>query len=62
MPERPVTESIPDGSPPQGGGMRWIPDETFRTGDDNAYREEAPAHKVALSGFWIEFRCIVRPD
>jgi formylglycine-generating enzyme len=51
MPERPVTESIPEGSPPQGDGMRWIPGGTFRMGDDNAYGEEAPAHKVAVSGF-----------
>ena len=52
MPEHPVTECIPEGAFPPGDGMRWVPGGTFRMGDDNAYPEEAPAHKVAVSGFW----------
>ena len=54
LPERPGTECIPEGVPPPGDGMHWIPGGTFRMGDDNAYPEEAPAHKVAVSGFWID--------
>ena len=53
MSDRPVTECIPEDAPPPGDGMRWIPGGTFRMGDDNAYLEEAPAHAVAVSGFWI---------
>jgi formylglycine-generating enzyme required for sulfatase activity len=54
MSDRPVTEYIPEDTPPPGDGMRWIPGGTFRMGDDNAYHEEAPAHTVAVSGFWID--------
>jgi formylglycine-generating enzyme required for sulfatase activity len=54
MPEQPVTECIPEGGPSPGDGMRWVPGGTFRMGDDNAYPEEAPAYKVAVSGFWID--------
>ena len=39
---------------PPGDCMRWIPGGTFRMGDDNAYLEEAPAHAVAVSSFWID--------
>jgi formylglycine-generating enzyme len=35
-------------------GMRWIPGGTFRMGADHAYPEEAPAHDVTVSGFWID--------
>ncbi len=34
-------------------GMQWIPGGTFRMGDDRGYPEEAPAHAVAVSGFWM---------
>jgi len=34
-------------------GMHWIPGGTFRMGDDRGYPEEAPAHAVAVSGFWM---------
>ena len=54
MSDRPVTECIPVDTPPPGDCMRWIPGGTFRMGDDNAYLEEAPAHAVAVSGFWID--------
>jgi sulfatase modifying factor 1 len=35
-------------------GMAWIPGGTFRMGSDHHYREEAPAHRVGVDGFWID--------
>src|SRR6478672_742100 len=35
-------------------GMRWIPGGTFLMGSDAHYPEEAPAHRVAVDGFWID--------
>ena len=34
--------------------MVWIPGGTFRMGSDVHYPEEAPAHDVAVDGFWID--------
>ena len=34
--------------------MVWIPAGTFQMGSDDHYPEEAPAHPVTVSGFWIE--------
>ena len=34
--------------------MRWIASGTFRMGEDNAYPEEAPSHRVTVSGFLID--------
>jgi len=34
--------------------MVWIPGGTFRMGSDKHYPEEAPAHSVAVDGFWID--------
>ena len=34
--------------------MFWIPGGTFRLGSDKHYREEAPVHRVTVSGFWID--------
>jgi formylglycine-generating enzyme required for sulfatase activity len=34
--------------------MVWIPGGTFRMGSDNHYPEEAPVHRVAVDGFWID--------
>jgi formylglycine-generating enzyme len=62
MPERPLTECIPEGESPPGDGMRWIPGGRFRMGDDNAYPEEAPAHTVAVSGFWIDEYAVTNAD
>jgi formylglycine-generating enzyme len=38
-------------SPPN---MVWIPGGSFRMGSDKHYAEEAPAHRVRVSGFWID--------
>ena len=35
-------------------GMAWIPGGAFRMGSDSHYREEAPAHRVAVDGFWMD--------
>ena len=34
--------------------MVWIAAGTFRMGSDDHYKEEAPAHRVSLDGFWID--------
>jgi formylglycine-generating enzyme required for sulfatase activity len=34
--------------------MRWIPAGTFQMGAENAYPEEAPAHTVTVSSFWMD--------
>jgi formylglycine-generating enzyme required for sulfatase activity len=38
--------------PPQG--MKWIPGGEFLMGSDRHYPEEAPAHRVKVSGFWMD--------
>jgi formylglycine-generating enzyme required for sulfatase activity len=38
--------------------MVWVPGGTFTMGSDRHYPEEAPAHRVAIDGFWID-RCAV---
>ena len=35
-------------------GMVWIPGGGFTMGSDRHYAEEAPAHPVAVDGFWID--------
>ena len=39
---------------PWGDNMVWIPGGTFRMGSNRHYPEEAPAHRVAVTGFWID--------
>src|SRR5439155_8212086 len=34
--------------------MAWIPVGTFVMGSDDAYREERPARRVTVDGFWID--------
>ena len=34
--------------------MAWIPGGIFMMGSDHHYPEEAPAHEVAVDGFWID--------
>lgn len=35
-------------------GMVWVPGRTFLMGSDSHYPEEAPAHDVTVSGFWMD--------
>jgi formylglycine-generating enzyme len=39
---------------PPAKDMVWIAGDTFLMGSDQHYPEEAPAHKVAVDGFWID--------
>lgn len=39
---------------PTRAGMVWIPDGAFLMGSDRHYPEEAPTHKVAVKGFWMD--------
>jgi formylglycine-generating enzyme required for sulfatase activity len=41
------------GAPPYSD-MTWIPGGAFRMGSDVHYSEEAPVHRVIVSGFWME--------
>jgi formylglycine-generating enzyme len=34
--------------------MVWVPGGTFRMGSNDHYPEEAPVHRVAVDGFWID--------
>lgn len=43
----------PPGRPPTKD-MVWIPGGTFLMGSNDHYLEEAPAHKVAVNGFWMD--------
>src|ERR1700761_5590617 len=36
------------------GDMVWIPGGTFRMGSNDHYPEEAPVHRAAVDGFWID--------
>ncbi len=39
---------------PPSREMVWIPAGAFQMGSDHHYPEEAPAHRVEVSGFWID--------
>jgi len=39
---------------PTTGEMIWVSGGTFRMGSDKHYQEEAPVHRVAVDGFWID--------
>lgn len=43
---RPATAPFPD--------MVWVPAGNYRMGSDHHYPEEAPAHPVAVDGFWMD--------
>src|SRR5690242_10137267 len=42
--------------------MVWLAGGTFRMGSDHHYPEEAPAHKVKVSGFWISRYTVTNAD
>ncbi|WP_370552588.1 formylglycine-generating enzyme family protein [Conexibacter sp. CPCC 206217] len=42
--------------------MAWVPQATFLMGSDAHYREEAPAHSVTVSGFWIDRHQVTNRD
>lgn len=43
----------PPGAPPDAD-MVWVPGGQFLMGSDRHYPEEAPAHLVAVGGFWMD--------
>jgi formylglycine-generating enzyme required for sulfatase activity len=56
-PEIDIDAVLQHGAPhrkPWGDNMVWIPGGTFRMGSNRHYPEEAPAHRVAVAGFWID--------
>jgi formylglycine-generating enzyme len=46
-------ETGPPGEPPDTD-MVWVPDGEFVMGSDRHYPEEAPMHRVAVGGFWMD--------
>lgn len=42
--------------------MVRIPGGTFTMGSDHHYREEAPAHRVSVDGFWIDRHAITNDE
>jgi sulfatase modifying factor 1 len=53
-----MTSTAPDSVTAPVRDMVWIGAATFLMGSDRHYPEEAPAHRVAVDGFWID-RCAV---
>lgn len=53
---RTIHSPAPDrpAGPPPAKDMVWIPGGTFQMGSDDHYPEEAPAHPVTVSGFWMD--------
>src|SRR5215207_3109025 len=52
MSETQPTATAPEFPTPEG--MAWIPGGTFQMGSNDHYPEEAPAHWITVSGFWID--------
>jgi sulfatase modifying factor 1 len=50
----PANESLAPPATPLTREMAWIPAGTFLMGSDRHYPEEAPVHKVAVDGFWMD--------
>lgn len=42
--------------------MVWIPDGNFLMGSDRHYAEEAPVHRVAVKGFWIDTHTVTNAE
>jgi formylglycine-generating enzyme required for sulfatase activity len=42
--------------------MSWIPGGSFLMGSDSHYPEEAPAHPVSVSGFWMDATAVTNAD
>jgi sulfatase modifying factor 1 len=58
---RPSRRSDPPGKPP-AKNMVWIPGGQFMMGSDNHYQEEAPAHQVAIDGFWMDQHTVTNAE
>ncbi|MEI6432026.1 MAG: formylglycine-generating enzyme family protein [bacterium] len=53
MISEPISSTAAPATPPFPG-MVWVPGGTFVMGSDRHYPEEAPAHRVTVSGFWMD--------
>jgi formylglycine-generating enzyme required for sulfatase activity len=42
--------------------MIWIPGGSFQMGSDRHYREEAPAHRVTVDGFWVDRTAVTNAE
>ena len=49
------------GQAPQPG-LAWIPGGQFQMGSDRHYPEEAPAHPVRVSGFWMATTAVTNAE
>lgn len=49
-------------APAVAADMAWIAGGRFQMGSDTHYPEEAPAHEVALDGFWIDRAPVTNAD
>jgi formylglycine-generating enzyme len=49
----PTKPSAPPSDPPDVE-MVWVPGGEYLMGSDEHYPEEAPAHRVAVGGFWMD--------
>jgi formylglycine-generating enzyme required for sulfatase activity len=56
------TTCLPLPDEPGRPDMVWIPGGTFRMGSDNHYPEEAPSHRVTVSGFWMDRTPVTNRD
>jgi sulfatase modifying factor 1 len=57
---RELVASVPADAPHDD--MAWIPGGTFLMGSDKHYPEEAPAHKVKVSGFWMDLIAVTNRE
>ncbi|MGY3136428.1 sulfatase modifying factor 1 [Bradyrhizobium sp. USDA 4501] len=57
-----VAAGVPLSDGPSQRGMIWIPGGTFRMGSDRHYAEEAPVHRVSVSGFWMDRTPVTNRD
>jgi sulfatase modifying factor 1 len=53
--------SPPPGNPP-ADGMVWNPGGAFLMGSNDHYPEEAPAHSVTVSGFWMDAHAVTNAE
>jgi formylglycine-generating enzyme len=58
----PSDEAPTPASLPATDGMVWIPGGTFLMGSDRHYPEEAPAHRVTVSGFWMDQNTVTNAE
>jgi sulfatase modifying factor 1 len=61
IPDAPPAD-LTDGQVPPAPDMAWIPEGVFRMGSDEHYPEEAPAHRVAVDGFWIDRHAVTNAE